>query len=265
MSKKKPSQINSIIDAISKNNDQNVVDIFVPSVNDVVKFLPLTVQHQKRILSGAIDATVLNTTSHSILVSKIIQECVRDQNITFYAVDRAAITIGLRVNTLGFNVPVMENDENVSRYDIKSHYEAFNTHTIPGDLLEEKIVTVGDIKLTIKPPTLKEDTTVNTKVLPIVGKNVSDNEKLKQIIGESVVHEYVKYIKKIEIAGNTMQFDYNHANQLARVVESLPMNVVNKLIEVINTCKQYEDVFTTVKTEKSNLSIVTDARFYSSD
>jgi len=264
MAKKKTTNFANLISAINKTNDNALVEIYVPSKDRPVKFNPLTVQHQKDIITTALDNTLLNNTHYTILTSKIIAECCAE-DIELLAIDRIPVLIGLRVNSLGYDVPTLDGNGDKVMYNIKSLYDKYQTYKLPQNFTKDKHVTVNGIDITIRIPTLEEDTTVNSNSLPIVSKHASDTDSIKYIVGEAIVFEYIKYIKSIEVGNEKITIDVDISGKLTKVIESLPMNVINELVKEINKTKLYIDQFTTIKTDKETLNIVTDARFFSSD
>lgn len=265
MSKNKKNIYSDIIQAIDKTNKDNLVGIHIPSLGREVKFSPLTVSHQKQIISTALDTTVVNTTSHAILTSKIIKECCKEPEVTLYAMDRHAILIGLRVSTLGYDIVAQNANGDDVKTNIESHYKETKQIKPSENLLNLKKIQVNDIIVNFKPPTLDVDIEVNQKILPIVGKNIEDRESLKNIVADAIVYEYVKHVKSVEIGENHVDFDYNYARQLSKIIESLPMSVSREILKEINAIKRYEDKFTKITKDNNVLTIVTDARFYNSE
>ena len=259
------SKYSDLIQAINETNVDSEVDIYVPSCGKFIKFTPLTIEHQKKIISTSLDATVLNTTNHAVLMSEICTDCCKEP-ITLYSLDRDAIAIALRCESIGYDVSVQNVSGGVVKHNIKEHVSSYKSIQKPENLLSTQTITVDKTCIKIKPPTLKNDTQVNECLIPHVSKDdLSDSKVIKNIVGSAIMYEYVKYIKSIEIGDVHVKFDYTHADQLVRVVESLPLSVSKKLLAEINKIKQYQDKFTNISHQNSTLTIVTDARFYNSE
>lgn len=259
------SKYSDLIQAINETNADSEVGIYVPSRGEFVKFTPLTIEHQKRIISTSLDATVLNTTNHAVLMSEICIECCKEP-VTLYAMDRDPIAIALRCESIGYDVSVQNVSGDVVRHNIKEHVNSYKSITKPEDLLSTQTIDVDKTRIKIKPPTLTDDTQVNKCLLPRVSTDdLSDSKVIKNIVGSAIMYEYVKYVKSIEIGDVHVKFDYSHADQLVRVIESLPLSVSKKLLDGINKIKQYQDKFNNISHQDSTLTIVTDARFYNSE
>lgn len=259
------NKYNDLIQAINETGTSNVVDVYVPSCAKLVKFSPLTIEHQKRIISTSLDATVLNTTNHAILMSEICMECCKEP-ITLYAIDREPIAIGLRCKSIGYDAPVQTVSGDTIKHDIQDHVKSYETIQKPDDLLNTKEISVDQTRIKLKPPTMQDDITVNRCLVPQMSKDdLSDSSTIKNIVGSAIMYEYVKFIKSIEIGDVHVEFDFQHADQLVRVVESLPLSISKKLLDSINQVKTYQDKFIQIKHQESTLTIATDARFYNSE
>jgi len=251
--------INDIIGAIESVSRQNTLDIFVPTQNRTVKFRPMTVKHQKQIISSALENS-LNTAHFHVECNNIISECCLEPDIEIYVIDRNAILVGLRVNMLGSIVPISDD----KTYDIRDFYEQYSTLNPPEDLLNNITLEYNGIKIETKPPTVKIDGEVNKIAKKIFDKHLEE-KKVKETVTEAIVFEILKYIHKIHAAGKTIEFDHSNALNLAPVVEALPLTLSKKLFDAIDHVKQYENSFTTVETDGEKQSIIIDARFFNGD
>lgn len=264
MSKKK-TKFNDVISAINELTDSQQIDIYVPSLGRNVKFKPLTVYHQKKIIESAIDTSAYNTASGLLLSSQIIKECCTEKDIKLYAIDRDPVLISLRAKTLGYDVPVQDPNGDVKVFNIEEHVSSFNNIQPEPDMFTNKQHEQDGIQFVTRVPTLKQDDIVSNKVLPGVKRNSEDTGRLKEIISDAISHEYIKYIHSISINGNTIEFNCEDVLDLVHVVGALPMTVSKKLVDEINKIKGFERKFTQINTDTEILTLVTDARFYHSE
>lgn len=260
------SNYDQIIQAINDTNNNHDVGVYVPSVSRHVKFKPMTINHQKKIISTALDNTLISNANHSILASDIINECCREPDIELYTLDKNPILVGLRCETLGYDINA-QNDEGESiKTNIETHVQAFSSIEIPGDLMNTQEIVHDNIKIKIKPPTLEDDTRVGKQVYNNIKSNNFDNaDDIRNTIGDAIIYEYVKYIKSVEIGDIHVPFDHDHAIELTRVVESLPIAVSSQILKIINNIKSIENKFLQLNDQEQQLTIVTDARFYNSE
>lgn len=258
------NNFSDIIKAIEDVNSSNLLDVHVPSLARHVKFTPLKVSHQKKIIETALESTSLNPTHNTLMSSDIIHECCVEKDINWLAIDRDPVMIGLRSQSLGTQTTVQNPDGDDVAYDIKEHVQTFPSLKPTDGLFDEKHVSEGNIHVVVRAPSMQRDDEVNKHALP-GKKSPSTTEDIKHIIGDAITYEYIKYIEQISIGDVVVQFDTRKTKELVGVVESLPMSISKKLVDQINIIKNFEREFTQIKTEQGVLSIITDARFYHSE
>lgn len=253
-----------IISAIEQVNKDNLIDIYVPSIGTFAKFSPLTVQHQKKIIGSALESASLNLVYSSLVSSEIIKACCQDSTLNLLAIDRDPVMIGLRAKTLGYDVNVQDPDGEDIPFNIRGHVNSFETIKPDSSLFEEKLIVDSGINVKISPPSMKRDDTVNRVVIP-EQERAKSKDNIKEMISSAVTYEYIKYIRSIQVGDTVLDFIPNVSKKLITVVESLPMSLSHKIIEVINKIKAFERKFTQISEEDRVLTIVTDARFYHSE
>ena len=263
MSKGK-TNVSDILSAIEQVSKENLLDVYVPSLARHVKFSPLRVNHQKKIIQAALESASLGPTYNTLLGSEIIDECCTEPRVSLYAIDRDPILIGLRAQSLGTDTTVQNESGDDIKYDIGNHVKAFDQIKPPPGLFETKHVVDGVITLVIQSPTLKRDDDVNKHTIPDK-QTPSNKDDIKNLIGEAITYEYIKYIKEIKIGEVSIEFDSASTKKFISVVESLPMSVSKKLILEINKIKDFERKFTQIIDQDKVLTVVTDARFYHSE
>lgn len=260
------NKYDQIIQAINDTTNQQHVDVYVPSVSRHVKFKPMTISHQKKIISTALDNTLMSNINHSILTTSIIEDCCLEPDVQLYAFDRNTVLVGLRCETLGYTVSTQDEDGEIVKQDIQEHVKSYVDTQTPADVANIQDITYNNIKIKIKPPTIQEDAQVSKQVYDKIKQNdFQDAETIRNTIGDAVLYEYVKYIKSVEIQGSIIPFEYEHVFELLRVVESLPITISGEILKVINNIKKIEDKFLQLTTQEKQLTIVTDARFYNTE
>lgn len=263
MSKGKNS-FSDIISAIEQVSKDNLIDVYVPSQSRYVKFTPLKVSHQKKIIETALESASLSPVYNTLMSSDIIDECCQETQVSLYAIDRDPVMIGLRAQSLGTSTTVQDDNGDDIPYDIKAHVNTFDKIPTPSEIFESKQIVDGEIKIDLQSPTRERDDEVNKRTLP-GKKDPTSKEEIKTIIGDAITYEYIKYIQKISIGDAVVEFDPKKTKSLVPVVESLPMSISKKLITEINKIKDFERKFTQITEQDRVLTIVTDARFYHSE
>ena len=260
------SKYEQIIQAINDTNNNHNVDVYVPSVSRNVKFKPMTISHQKKIISAALENTLVGHVNHSMLTCEIIKECCLEPDIELYALDKGPILVGLRCQTLGYDVDTQDEDGNTVKTNIESHVKSFPTIEIAEDLTVSEEIVYDNIKIKTKPHTLDQEHDISKKIYNKIKTNKFENaETVKNTFGDTIIHEYIKFIKSIEINDIHVSFDINHLPTLVKVVESLPITVSSEILKKLNKFRKIEDSFMKISTESGQLTIATDARFYNSE
>lgn len=258
------NQLSNIISAIEQANKSNLLDIYVPTQGRYIKFSPLKVSHQKKIIETALESASLSPTYNTLMGSEIINECCQETNVSIYAIDRDPILIGLRALSLGTKTTVQDENGDDIKFNIHDHVNSFSSNKADPEILTVKHITDGQIEIDMCAPSLERDDIVNKQMIPNK-KDPKTKDEVKTIIGDAITYEYVKYIQRVTIGDAQIVFDPQRTKGLIQVVESLPMSLSNKIIREINKIKDFERKFTQINDQDRVLTIVTDARFYHSE
>lgn len=231
--------VNSILKDLKTLNDNNVIDVFLPSVGKPVKFKKLNIKQQKSLVMVALD----NATSQlnfSIALYDIIQDNLIDcdiTNLTLFDKNSIAFTL-LEDNATSKSEPSKETlGEIVKRYKCTIKPQSLNID-IPNGVIH------------IETPSLYTDYRFN-KTLHT--KYTGDVENTKKFVDDVYLIELSKYIKSIEFSNGTIVklLDYQLADFL-NIVENLPS--MSKIVQFINAIKDYETKLNTVKKDTININ-----------
>lgn len=256
------TQYTDLLAELQNINKQNKLAIYVPSQQKYIDFTPLTVHHQKKIITTAISDT-LNVSTFHILINSIITECCTEKQ-KFYLMDRDPIMLGLRGHMLGYNVVGKSNNGESVDIDYEDHCKTFKTIKLPRSLLSSTTIEYDGITIEVGTPTLDIDTTVNKKISPVISKMMRE-DNINKTVGESIIYELTKYIKSISIAGTTMKFKHSEVMKLAKVIESLPLKMSKMIMNEIENTSSHVSKFTSIETASGNITIPVDARFFNGE
>jgi hypothetical protein len=256
------SQYADLLAELNTINKQNKLAIYVPSQQKYIDFTPLTVHHQKKIITTAISDT-LNVSTFHLLINSIINECCTEKQ-KLYLIDRDAIMIGLRGYMLGYKTTGKNSAGKDVDLDFEDHCNNFKNIKLPSELLSTTTVEYDGIAIEIESPTLDIDTAVSKKVSPVINKMMKD-DNINDTIGESIIYELTKYIKSISISGTTMRFKHSEVIKLAKVIESLPLKISKMIMNEIENTSGHIGKFTTIESESGNITIPVDARFFNGE
>ncbi|MGA1048475.1 MAG: hypothetical protein ACO3UU_10710 [Minisyncoccia bacterium] len=132
----------TLLDKLSKINNENTISIFVPSVGKDVKFKSLNIKQQKDLIKTAMDGAASGATLNQELNNIIVSNSTEDIDFKIY--DRYAIIVGLRAAVIGEEYKqkdqsinlLKELKQNIKKYKQRaiSEPEAIQYHTIKVDL-----------------------------------------------------------------------------------------------------------------------------------
>jgi hypothetical protein len=227
-----------ILKSVTELNKQHIQSVYVPSVNDVINFKPLTVKQQKGILSSGVDMDVENLTFSNTINNIINDNCLQGkQHIRI--TDRPAIVLQLRQKALGnelkFNV-----DGKDYTVDIAERITLVKDNPPKESTFE---ITVENLKITGCVPDLKKDLKYNAQFTNTIksskrGATVS----LTDVIGDIYIYEMVKYVNDIEIGDQSINIDDVTVTQAIEIFESLPMSASLKVSDKIKTLRECENI-----------------------
>jgi len=234
----KKANYNDILASVAELNKQQIIDIYVPSINDNVKFKPLTVKQQKRILSSGLDMELEKLSFSNTINELITENCLAGAN-NIRITDKPMIMLQLRQRAIGDKLTVTEGDSKFE-IDLSEHIEVvknkLNTQINPQFNVELQGVTI-----TGETPDLKTDTKFNKLFAKTVKRGKSGELSLNDLVGDIYVHEMVKYVKSITINEIELAIDESiTADQVIKVFESLPMQISSKVTQEIKKLRENE-------------------------
>lgn len=167
-------------------------------------------------------------------------------------IDKFAILIGLRKQSIGRDITIKEG-----RYNLDDLPQIKKS-----DIKLTDTVSVDNITVNLKVPTLKLDSEINSKLEKELAKYQDQEEKIKQSVDVVVSYETTKYIDSIEIGEAKVAFEDISAYERKEIVNNLPLALNNKILDYIGEIKQAMD-----KTIKFSEEVIVefDASFLSTD
>lgn len=247
------SATSSLLEKLNKINDENAIAVFVPSASKEIKFKTLNIKQQKNLIKTAMDGAAAGATLNQQLNDIIITNS--SEKIDFKVYDRYAIIIALRIATIGEIINSDKEEINLSKVlkqNIKKYKQKVFDHTSEIDYHK--------IKVSLELPALEKDSKINDKFIKFA-KMRENNENYGDAIGNLYVYEIVKFIKSIQIKGETDIYNFDSLNikDCFDIVENLPVGLNTKIIEYIESVREIENSF--LETENGNVEI--NAAFFS--
>lgn len=245
------NNIQNILDALKEYANKNILQVYIPSLKKEVGFRPITGAQQKKLYDAGYDNLVFRT-KFIIATYEIIAENCLEQDITneLNVLDRLAILLVYR-KTLHGDV-------------IKSEYgDAVVTESIG------KLAKIQDLAHTIEYDKIKIDIEVpkiieqyrhekEIRYQQVLAKK--DTKNFVEALGDMYIGETCKCVKEIYVENSPINFKQFTPQEQIAIIETLPVNLINKVGEFIRMLFNLNTEVLTVKAKKEDTetSIVLD-------
>lgn len=235
-------------------------DVYIPSCKKNMKFRGITAGQQKKIIKSLLDrgdsTVTLPLEFNQVLIENAVDgpDVVKQQ---FMAYDRDVAIAQLyikssdltKVKQIDKRVLLNENtQEQNNTYII--NVEAFADNIADVKLVESDTINIGNIDISVSPPTLAVDTIFNKLAKKSI--NFNDKEKVSVNISQFYIYEICKFINTIEVHEGTTTHTFSasdfvkKAEYIVEVIEKLPNNVLKRVLEYIEKVRELEkDLLTT--------------------
>ena len=188
------NEISNILKELQSVEDDSVIDVFVPSVNRLVKFKPLSVKQHHEILKCGIDG-VLGSIKLSTIFNKIIIDNSLE-SIDFTVYDTEWILLKLRMANVGDSVTIKEQTYNLN--DLVRSKKIF-------DYTDE--ISYKDIIVQLAVPNIKRDIEISEACHKDFSKGNLEDRLVSETISSMLSYEVIKFIKTVTVNNLTVNFD----------------------------------------------------------
>jgi hypothetical protein len=196
--------------------------------------------------------TVLDGVEGTVCLSKIFNEIIVENSvepIDFKIYDKNKILIDLRKQCISETVKFNEEEYNLNKLpEFKFNFN-----------LKDKFEYKG-IEVEVELPSLNIDTKISEKSVAEFNKFTTEDKKINNSLGILLVYEVMKFITKVKMDDNIIDFKDMGTFDKKNIIENLPLKLNNDILEYIAKYKQYEtklftfDDGTTVSIDASFLS-----------
>lgn len=259
----KKSNFNDILQGLSELNKQNIVTVYVPSIDDEINFRPLTVKQQKQILSTGIDAELENLSFSNAMNDIIMENCLSDKQ-AIKIIDKPAILLQLRQKAVGDMVNINAED---TEYKISIAEQIDKVRNMKVKRKSNFTIKSDGIEITGRTPNLKIDTIYNKQFTKKIKKeNKGSQLTLSDVVGDIFVHEMVKYVDTITLGDNVVRMDGSLSiDQSIKLFESLPMSLSLAVAEEIKTTRELEVATISSDLLPEDIQITIDASLFTTE
>lgn len=223
------TSVNDIISQINTLKSEEKISVLIPSTGKTLEFSPINVKQQKNLLKQTLGG-VFSLPELLAEFNEIVLQSCKTASDDLMVYDRYAVLLELRKNAYG---PIIEI--NGKTYDINSLPKGDKV----SQGLNESEVTYKSLKVKVKTPTLKTDTSFIKKSAADNKKNKIEDEK--ELISGMYVLELAKYIDVITFNDEELSFTSLPLSEKIRVVENLPLSLNQKILNFISKVRDYEN------------------------
>lgn len=227
------SSVSSLLDKLSKIKSEDVVTVKLTSTGKDVSFNTINVKQQKNLLKcvmGGVDGAASSLKEmNTILFDNII-----NKDVEMSSVDKYPALLALRKKSLGSLIKIENKEYNLS--DLPTY------NKLPISLTSHKVTYAG-IEVNLKLPSLRLETEYLNKTIQDLKKITDD--KGKETITIMYMYEIIKFIDSITFSEGTVSFNDLTINDKKTVVESLPVELNQQILNFINEVREFENTFVT--------------------
>lgn len=221
------SDISNILKELQTVENDSVVDVFVPSVNKLVKFKPLSVKQHHEILKCSVDG-VLGSIKLSIVFNKIITDnCLESVDFTVY--DTEWILLKLRIANIGESITIKEQIYNLK--DLTRNKDIFKY---------KEEISYKDIIVQLAVPTIAQDLEIAEASYKDFSKGNIGDRLVSETISSMLSYEIIKFIKFITVNGIVVNFDSITTLDKRKILENLPLAINNMITNFITRYRNHE-------------------------
>lgn len=222
---------NELLSLLETENKSNQYDLFIPSINQYVKCLPLTATHSKNIIKTTLEGAFANN-QFNIMMFNVLNDILVDKTFIdkINLFDKQIIFLQLRIINISDTIDIAHDDKTI-KFNLKDYTTSLMTNRLFDD------VTVNDknFNITIGIPSIKteylfENNLYNTKLSSLDEQNI---KALKSSFGPMFIYGIAQYIKELTINGITRNVSNDSIEQRVALMEKLPSGISNKIINAI--------------------------------
>ena len=246
------SEITSLIEEIKKSKKN--IQVFVPSIGSTVTLNPITLAQQSKIIetvSGDVEIAnnpILALLEFNSITFNIIKNNVVEYQPIFNTIDRVNFIIALKsyldrevvVDDVKFDLPEILKRNQTLEY-----------------LIQDDMLTSGDISIEVSVPSLETDNIVNNLLLR---KYKTSNSQNKKLLSDVYIFEALKFIDKISI-GNHSQIIKKDIKSL-NLLREIDIMTLKPVFDYINRVRELEETYA-INTVDSNILDLTPDIFIS--
>lgn len=260
-----------VLKDLQQKNSERVLNIWIPSLVQGVKFKHLTLNQQKQLIKSSVRENLLkldfSRNIYSILNENIIDKSVDVDKLNI--IDMICIGLAYRSADIGNDYGFYLEDD-LYPVDLAKVVEKTRTIDYKPALKTEKIVT-DNYHVTVQVPTIKVDKEMNDYLFEKYKNIPDDTESIKDMLADVYICEAAKYITEMDIVSPgdnpdspPVHVDFTDftAPQRLKIIEQIPLNVLNQLVSVSDKVQSIESQILDVKLGDETATIEINSAFF---
>jgi hypothetical protein len=243
------SNVKSFLDELKQLSDSDCFKVFVPSINEHVKFKAFSIKQHKDLMKSILDGVEGTVSMYKVFNDIIFENSLEDVDFAIY--DRNKILVDLRKQCISETIKIEERDYSLN--DLSDFNFTFD---------KEREYVYKGITALVKLPSLKEDTMITEKSIVEFGKFSSEDKKIGNSLNILLVYELMKFIHTLKIEDTVINFSEISAYDKKSIIDNLPLKLINDILEYIADFKEFEQ---SLLTFSDGAKLVIDAGFLSNE
>jgi hypothetical protein len=249
----------SALNALNEVSLSFKTTVKLPSTKTNLDFKAIDAKQQKELLSSAMDTSVYSTgfvkVFYDIMVNNAVVESSQEVVDGFLLADKAIVALSLRKQmSEEFNVVFDEQKGVTEKVKIQDVIDNFKSYVLPTPENLEVVSTNSTLKVKINPPTVKDELVYDNEVKQNKIDDIKTDEDIQKLVANAFISELSKYITTLWVNNDEVDFKELTFKQKIRVIEKLPSNLIQKILERIASWKT--DLDNTLTVKKDNYSKV---------
>jgi hypothetical protein len=257
---------NSALTALEKVSESFKVEVWIPSIASYLTFKELDAKQQKSLLNAAMDTSVYNTgfikAFYNILNENLLSDGVLIDSLTLTDKTCIALTLKNQISNQ-INVVFDEAKDISKKYDLNEILGKFKGYKTPESTILESKSNDFTLKVEVLLPTIKVEVDYDSQIKDNKKtEDLKNNEDIKKLVTDAFLGETSKFINKVWINNEEVILSSLKFEQRIKLIEKLPSNLIQKIIETISLWKKELDEILTVKHEEYVKTISIDSLLF---
>lgn len=256
----------NLLDSIS---DIFKIDIWIPSIKKLISFKEMEAKQQKLLLAAAMENTLYNYLFSKSFYEIINQNLIETDDFKkedldkLNIFDKASIAIHLR-NQISNKLKVVfsGSEEKVSEnIELESVIEKIKNIEYKDNIYVDMVNGDTSIKVLLKLPSIKNEMIYDEEVSKLFKKSndIKTDDDVKTLVTEAFISEASKYISKIYISSQEIDFESLTLKQKIQITERLSSTIMQKILETVSEWKSILDSALEVKYKEYTSTIKIDS------